>query len=83
MMLLTGVDSTSITQAIMNVGFPIAMCCAMAWYVKYITDKHRDEVRQLNEQHDVEMSKVTEALNNNTLALQRLCDELGKESKVC
>lgn len=83
MMLLTDVDSASITQAIMNVGFPIAMCCAMAWYVKYITDKHRDEVRQLNEQHDVEMQQVTEALNNNTLALQKLCDRLGEERKVC
>lgn len=82
-MLLSGIDTSSITQAIMNVGFPIAMCCAMAWYVKYSTDKQREEVRQLNEQHDNEMSKVTEALNNNTLAIQKLCDKLGEERKIC
>ena len=82
-MLLTGIDTGSITQAIMNVGFPIAMCCAMAWYVKYSTDKQREEVRQLNEQHDSEMSKVTDALNNNTLAIQKLCDKLGEERKIC
>ena len=82
-MLLSNIDTISITQAIMNVGFPIAMCCAMAWYVKYSTDKQREEVRQLNEQHNSEMNKVTEALNNNTLAIQKLCDKLGEEKKVC
>ena len=33
-MLLSSIDTMGITQIIMNVGFPIAMCCAMAWYVK-------------------------------------------------
>ena len=72
---------TEITQIIMNVGFPIVMWGAMAWYVKDTSDKHREEVRQLNEQHNDEMQKVTEALNNNTLALQKLCDKLGEDVK--
>ena len=72
-------DITQVTQMIMNVGFPIVMCGAMAWYVKDTSDKHREEVRQLNEQHNNEMQKVTTALNNNTLALQRLCDKLGED----
>ena len=55
------------------------MCGAMAWYGKDTSDKHREEVRQLNEQHNEEMQQVTIALNNNTLALQKLCDKLGKE----
>ena len=55
------------------------MCGAMAWYVKDTSDKHREEVRQLNEQHNREMQQVTTALNNNTLALQRLCDKLGED----
>ena len=41
-----------VTQMIMNVGFPIVMCGAMAWYVKDTSEKHREEVRQLNEQHN-------------------------------
>ena len=76
-------DISGITQVIMNVGFPIAMCCAMAWYVKDTNEKHREEVRQLNEQHNQEMQQVTIALNNNTLALQRLCDKLGEEREAC
>ena len=78
-MLLSSVDTMNITQIIMNVGFPIAMCCAMAWYVKDTSEKHREEVRHLNEEHNDEMQQVTAALNNNTLALQRLCDKLGED----
>ena len=66
-----------IVTIITTVGFPIAMCGAMAWYVKYISDRHSQEVQQLNEQHQGEMKQVTEALNNNTLALQKLCDKIG------
>lgn len=71
-------DINGITTLITSMGFPIVMCGAMSWYVKYISDKHSDEVQRLNEQHTDEMKQVTEALNNNTLALQKLCDKLGE-----
>ncbi len=61
-------------QAITTVGFPIVCCIAMMWYVKYVTDQNREEISKLNEQHKQEMSEVTQAINNNTLALTRLCD---------
>ena len=31
----------------------------------------------LNEKHEAEVTKMTEAVNNNTLALQRLCEKMG------
>lgn len=68
-----------IVTIVTSVGFPIVACGAMAWYVKYISDRHSKEVQQLNEQHQEEMKQVTEALNNNTLALQKLCDRIGGE----
>lgn len=70
-------DTASILQIISTVGFPIAACGGMAWYVKYMTDKEREERIKMNEQHKQEMTEVTAALNNNTLALQKLCDKLG------
>lgn len=70
-------DYGNIVSAITTVGFPIVMCCAMGWYVKYITDKNRDEITKLNEQHKNEMNDVTVAINNNTIALQKLCDKIG------
>lgn len=70
---------TEVISAITTVGFPIVMCGAMSWYVKYITDKNRDEINKINEKHETEMNDITTAINNNTLALQRLCDKLGNE----
>lgn len=65
-----------VLQAITNVGFPIVMCGAMAYYVKYTTDKHREEVQKLNDQHNQEMKEVTQAINNNTMAFTKLSEKL-------
>ena len=66
-----------ILTAVTTVGFPIVCCGAMMYYVKYTTDKHREEIETLNTQHKDEMREVTNAINNNTLALQKLCDKMG------
>lgn len=66
-----------ILTAVTTVGFPIVCCGAMMYYVKYTTDKHREEIESLNTQHKDEMKEVTNAVNNNTLALQKLCDKMG------
>lgn len=68
-----------IITIVTSVGFPIVACGAMAWYVKYTSDRHSQEIQDLNNQHKEEMEQVTEALNNNTLALQKLCDKIGSE----
>ena len=65
-----------IINAIQTVGVPVAFCIAMGWYVKHISDQHREDVQKLNEQHRIEMNDVTTALNNNTQALQKLTDFL-------
>lgn len=71
-------DINAIIQAIGTVGFPIVCAVAMGWYVKYSTDQNREDIEKLNEQHKQEMSDVTTALNNNTLAIQHLCDMITK-----
>ena len=73
--------ANEIMQAITTVGFPIVCCGAMAWYVKYSTDKSREEITQLNERHKEEIKEVTTAINNNTIALTRLCEKLGFEGE--
>ena len=73
--------ATDIIQLITTVGFPIVACGGMAWYVKYITDRNREDMKEERNQHDQEMQKVTDALNNNTLAIQKLTDYIG--GKAC
>ena len=41
---------------------------------------HSKEINDLNTLHREETESLKDALNNNTLALQKLCDKLDKES---
>lgn len=63
-----------------NYAFPIVACIAMGWYCKDTTEKSREAVIDLNEKHTNEMlafkDEIKEALNNNTKALEKLCDKL-------
>ena len=54
--------------------FPIVACVAMGWYVKDQSDKNRQQLDKIMEAHKVEIKEITIALNNNTIALQRLTD---------
>lgn len=52
----------------------------MAVYVKDTTKANREDTKALNEQHSKEMlafkDEIKEALNNNTIALTKLCEKL-------
>lgn len=58
----------TIINLIKDLGFPIAVCIAMFWLNNKQVEQHKEE-----------MSKVTDALNNNTLALTELRDRLDKK----
>lgn len=64
-------------QLVSTLGFPIIMCGAMAWYVKYITDQNNMRIDNLNKTHNDEVTSIKDALNNNTLVLQKLIDKLN------
>ncbi len=63
-----------IIQMIQAFGFPIASCCAMAWYVKYITDQNNQRLDTMNKEHREEVHRLSSVLENNTLAIQKLTD---------
>lgn len=71
-------DVQSILQAITTVGFPIVCCLGLGWYIKYVTDRNREDINKITELHRTEMSEMSIAINNNTIALQKLCDKLGE-----
>ena len=73
-------DFESIVSLISTIGFPIVCCLMMGWYVKYISDANRAEIDKINERHRAEMAEVTTAINNNTVALTKLCERLGDVS---
>lgn len=59
-------DTSTITQIISSLGFPIACCVAMFWQNNKLTVSHKEEV-----------SKLNEAINNNTIALNHIIDKFG------
>lgn len=64
--------------------FPVVACLGMAWYVKYITDKNSEETAKLNEQHTRIMlaykDEIKDAINNNTVVMERLCTTMEAKS---
>ena len=61
-------DVCGLIQVVGSLGFPIAACVAVFWYLMKESENHKAEV-----------NKLSEALQNNTIALTKLCDELEKE----
>lgn len=61
-------DISTISTIISTVGFPIATCIAMFWYINKQSDIHKQEI-----------DKLSDALNNNTIALTKLTDAIGRD----
>lgn len=61
----------NILQAISAVGFPITLTLILLWYIYDSSNKHKEEI-----------DKMSEALNNNTLALTKLLDRMERDKDV-
>lgn len=61
-------DANTIIQLVGSLGFPIVACVALFWFMI-----------KSNEQHKEEINKLSEALNNNTLAITKLSDKISQE----
>lgn len=61
-------DFNTVTQFISSVGFPIAITC----YLLY--QNHKE-----TEKHESEMKAMTEALNGNTVVLEKILTKLGDD----
>lgn len=55
-----------VSQLVSNLGFPIACVCVMFW--------QQNEERK---NHAAESEKWVDALNRNTVAIEKLCAEIG------
>lgn len=65
-----------IVQLIANVGFPIACCLIMFYYVNKTQDSHKQEIEALTKEYKAEISELSTAINNNTSVMQSLINTL-------
>ena len=79
-----------VTNLISNLGFPIAMCVILFHSLNQERKDHRDSEETINasiielketftQTIHGQQEKMVEAINNNTLAMQRLVDKLDRE----
>ena len=66
-----------VVSVITQVGFPIAAAVAVGYYVVQLNKNHRDDIKELTESNNQKMDKMTEALQNNTIVMTRICERLG------
>ena len=69
---------SEVLQAITTIGFPIVACIGIAIFFNKINENYRLDIKEINALHHDEMKNMTEAVNNNTLALQKLTDSFQK-----
>lgn len=63
-------DFSNVAQIISTLGFPIAVCLICFWYINKREEQHKEEV-----------NKLSEAVHNNTLVMQKLVDRLGVDDE--
>ena len=59
-----------IVNAISTVGFPIAICLILSYEIKEMTESHKEETNALKD-----------ALNNNTIVLEKILTKLNIEKE--
>lgn len=85
-MLLTNVNE--ISQIVSTVGFPIAMCVVMGFFIKYTTDTHREDLRQQQETHKEDLrimqenhketaTRLANSIDENTIVLEELSGRIS------
>jgi exo-beta-1,3-glucanase (GH17 family) len=65
-----------IINIISTIGFPAACVVGLAWFVKHQTDENTKQMEQMRKEQVEQIKITTEAITNNTLALQKLIDKL-------
>lgn len=74
-------DANVIITMIGSLGFPIVACIFIAIFFSKTQDNYRADIKEMQNVHKAETDKMTEAINNNNVLLQRILDRLDEEAK--
>lgn len=58
-------EVTEIINMVSTVGFPIAMCLMLSWYIKTSNDSYREDIRSLQQ-----------SIDNNTAVMNKIIEKL-------
>lgn len=88
MLVIRGENMDAIVSIISSVGFPIAMCLVLLWYINKKDEQYVDQLTEMeNELDNVKMEttkalvEVNTSLMNNTKVIERNTEVLNNLSK--
>ena len=64
----------NIVTIISSLGFPIAMCIFVCWYVMKQNENYRADTKEMQMSHKLEIDKLTKSID-------KLCDKLDEYFK--
>ena len=72
-------DVNDIVSIISGVGFPIVAAVGCAYFVKWQYEQNQKQVEEMRKEHKEEVANMTKAIENNTIALNRLLERFDKD----
>ena len=74
-------DTNTLFTAIGSYGFPIIACCAIAFFFYKTNENYRNDLKEMMASHKEEVKTMTEAIQQNTLVIQKLCDYITRDGE--
>ena len=68
-----------IVSIISAVGLPIVAAVGCAYFVKWQYEQNQKQVEEMRKEHKEEVANMTKAIENNTIALNRLLERFDKD----
>lgn len=71
-----------ILQIIQTVGFPIACCIFLGYYIKTQNNEYREDVKALTDKYERAIDKFSKSIDKNTQILTALDAKLGSREEL-
>ena len=69
-----------VLQIIQTVGFPVACCVFLGYFIKKQNDEYREDVRTITEKYEGAIEKFSKSIDKNTLVLTSLEAKLNNNN---
>lgn len=66
-------------EMISTVGFPIVCVLILFYYVKYLTDQHNEEIKELRKEMIDNNNELRKSIEANTLITQKLYERMTRD----
>lgn len=74
-------DYQTLQTYISSLGFPMVMCCAMGWYIKYLNETFMTEINKMIEKFSNEINENHAMLESNKGMLEKLNESIKANGK--